>query len=144
MIFITFERKWCNWTELWSIASVLASISPQISDNYQTAHSVLRLTTFNIWDFNMKSYFSFHAVYIKRGEIVLDVAIIAASSVTTQNKWNRRKMEHGGKVEHCVFRKQHDRCGSVVASAWFPSLANAAWHIKIKIIDDHIINCCCV
>ena len=24
--------------------------------------------------------------------------------------------------------------------AWFPSLASVAWHNKIKLIDDHILN----
>ena len=49
-------------------------------------------------------------------------------------------MEHGGKMEHWVFRKKHPRWGSVVASVWFSSLSNAPWHIKIKLIDDCFMN----
>ena len=48
-------------------------------------------------------------------------------------------MDHGGKMEHRVFKKKCDMCGSVVMSAWFPPLANVAWHNKIKLRDDHIL-----
>ena len=51
---------------------------------------------------------------------------------------SRGKMEHGGKMEHQVFRKKCAMCGSVVT--WFPSLAGVAWHNKIKLKDDHILN----
>ena len=49
-------------------------------------------------------------------------------------------MEHDGKMERCVLRKKYARCGFGVVSAWFPLSANVAWHMKIKLIDDHILN----
>ena len=49
-------------------------------------------------------------------------------------------MEHGGKMEHRVFRKKHARCGSVVVSSGFPSLANVVWPKNIKLVNDHILN----
>ena len=49
-------------------------------------------------------------------------------------------MEHGVKMEHGVFRKKCAMCGSVFMSAWFAALASVAWHNKIKLRDDHILN----
>ena len=49
-------------------------------------------------------------------------------------------MEHGGKMEHRVFRKKCAMCGSVVMSAWLSSLASVTWHNKIKHIYEHILN----
>ena len=48
-------------------------------------------------------------------------------------------MEHGGKMKHRVFRKICAMCGSIFMSAC-PSLASVAWHNKIKLRDDHILN----
>ena len=49
-------------------------------------------------------------------------------------------MEHGGKMEHRVFREKCAISGSVVMCAWFPSMASVAWHNKIKLIDNTILN----
>ena len=38
-----------------------------------------------------------------------------------------------------VFLK-HVRCGSVFASAWFPSLASVVWDMKIELVNNHIMN----
>ena len=55
---------------------------------------------------------------------------------------SRGKMEPGGKMEHPVFgnKYEHARYGYVVVSVWFRSLARVAWHDKIKLVDDHILN----
>ena len=52
---------------------------------------------------------------------------------------SRGKLEHGGKMEHRVFMKKFDMCGSVVMFARFSSRASVTWH-KIKFIDDHILD----
>ena len=52
----------------------------------------------------------------------------------------RVKMEHKGKMEHSVFWKKHARCGSLFASAWFPSLISVVRHIKIELVDNHLVN----
>ena len=52
----------------------------------------------------------------------------------------RGKMGHGGKMEHRVFGIKCAMCGSIVISMWFPPLASVAWHNKVKLIDDHILN----
>ena len=50
---------------------------------------------------------------------------------------SRGKMEHGGKMEHLVFWKNHARRGSIFKCTWFLSSANSASCMEIKLAIDH-------
>ena len=53
---------------------------------------------------------------------------------------SRGKMEHGGKMEHQVFWKNHARRGSIFKSTWFLSSASSASCMEIKLAIDHVFS----
>ena len=53
---------------------------------------------------------------------------------------SRGKMEHGGKMEHRVFWKNHTRRGSIFKSTWFLSSASSASCMEIKLAIDHVFS----
>ena len=53
---------------------------------------------------------------------------------------SRGKMEHGGKMEHRVFGKNHARRGSIFKFTWFLPSASSASCMEIKLAIDHVFS----